>query len=118
MIVPPGWLAGDALKIWSQTSQTLARRGLLEHTDPEMLAAYCFCVINQYECRKRGDRDRARIWRGGALFSGNRLGLFHPIFVDFLDLLIDDTGGEVIFYLKPEWQITRPETYMTDPKPY
>lgn len=145
MISPPDWLDHTlALRIWRKTVIQLSKRGLLESTDPEVLAAYCYClaqsiVYAQYDPEQvswagsdwpedlarpawlglpgPGENHLACLWRAGAAYAANRLGLWPPVAIDFMELLVLDVwteldghanyqqAGGVTQYLRPEWEI-------------
>jgi phage terminase small subunit len=105
---PPEWLSDPAaLRIWTATLARLERRGLLAGADPERLAAYAFCMSQVVQVSADPEKaELAKLWRRGAIFAANGLGLWKPKPISHFELLLDDsTGGEVTFYLRPEWEI-------------
>jgi len=138
-----------ALKIWDVMVTRLEKKGLLPTTDPEMLAAYCHCMeralyyadidpktiswigaMAPYDKsykppawigypHKPGENPLVYLWRRGAAYAGNRLGLWPVKHISFMELLMVGTwdeldsdghflykhGGEVTYHLEPAWQV-------------
>lgn len=145
-MIPPTWLVDAAeLRLWAEMSKRLERRGLLAGVDPEMLAAYCYCMAKALSCarvdpkridwmgshagsmphprwvgypHRSGENPLVYLWRRGAEFAGNGLGLWKPRHISLMELLLYDTwdelddrgelvyrhAGEVIFRLNLAWQ--------------
>jgi hypothetical protein len=138
-----------ALKIWAEMIRRLEKKGLLETTDPNMLGAYCHCMERalyfstkdpkstdwigsrapadkSYKVprwigypHRHGENPLVYLWRRGAEYAGNRLGLWPLKHISFMELFLYDTwdeldsdghfmsrnAGEVTCHLDRTWQV-------------
>jgi len=138
-----------ALRIWNEYSNRLKKKGLLETTDPNMLGAFCYCMERalffakidpktlswigamapadkSYKVprwvgypHRPSENPLVYLWRRGAAFAGNKLGLWPAKHISFFELGLYDGwdeldldghflykyGGEVTYHLDPAWQV-------------
>jgi hypothetical protein len=138
-----------ALKIWAEMIHRLEKKSLLETTDPNMLGAYCHCMERALyfstidpksiawigsrapadksykEPRwvgyphRPGENPLVYLWKRGAAFAGNRLGLWPQKHISFMELFLYDTwddldsdghfigrnAGEVTCHLDRAWKV-------------
>jgi hypothetical protein len=138
-----------ALKIWDEYKKRLEAKRLLETTDPNMLGAFCYCLekaINFTNIdpktiswigamapadrsykeprwvgypHRPGENPLVYLWRRGAAYASNRLGLWPQKHISYFELGLYDNwneldpedylvykhGGEVIFRLDRAWQV-------------
>jgi len=138
-----------ALRIWDEYKKRLETKKLLETTDPNMLGAFCYCLERALyfanidpktiswigamapadrsykEPRwvgyphRPGENPLVYLWRRGAEYAGNRLGLWPLKHISFMELFLYDfwndldsdghfmgrNAGEVTCHLDRAWQV-------------
>lgn len=93
-------------------NETLKRLKNPSYDQIRMLGAYARCMGDAQRNRKH--KSKARVYKGAAIYARNGLGLWPPLFVDYMDLLLDEglAGIIVTDRLDQSWQIERPDDYM------
>ncbi len=138
-----------ALRIWDEYKKRLEAKKLLETTDPNMLGAFCYCLeralffanidpktISWIGAMAPADKSYKEprwvgyphrlsenplvyLWRRGAEYAGNGLGLWPPKHISLFELglydhwdeldpegnLIYKHAAEVIYHLERDWQV-------------
>lgn len=102
---PPEWLEHSYMGLWEDMRSRLVKMGKLEAVDSAMLAAYVHCTGQALNAKRRGDSEQAALWKRGAQFAANEMGIYSAVRIDFLELLCDDHSGEVTYHLEPAWEI-------------